>query len=328
MRTGNGQDRDGDGSGAYWRSSPCSPRWPPRSWPSCGCAPGAGIATAMQRATYDVLHTAALAAEPLRAGLTPATAGKAVRHLRALVGAVGLTIADGERCLAFDGRGGHHGEQFTAAAQRALASAPLDRAHCRRPALRPGRLRGPRRGGRAARRPGRPGRRRAGRGRRRPAGAGAGAGHRWRRPAGPARRLALAELDSSRERLARAEVRALRAQISPHFIYNALTAIALVRAHRPRAGPRADPRVRRVHPLLVPGARRVHHARRGAALDRPLPDHRTGPVRRPTAGTPADRPRGAAGRPAVPVPAAAGRERRPARAVPQAGRRYGEHRSP
>ena len=38
--------------------------------------------------------------------------------------------------------------------------------------------------------------------------------------------LALAELDSSRERLARAEVRALRAQISPHFIYNALTAIA------------------------------------------------------------------------------------------------------
>jgi two-component system LytT family sensor kinase len=38
--------------------------------------------------------------------------------------------------------------------------------------------------------------------------------------------LALAELDISRARLARAEVRALRAQISPHFIYNALTAIA------------------------------------------------------------------------------------------------------
>jgi two-component system, LytTR family, sensor kinase len=41
-----------------------------------------------------------------------------------------------------------------------------------------------------------------------------------------AAQLALAELDTSRERLARAEVRALRAQISPHFIYNALTAIA------------------------------------------------------------------------------------------------------
>jgi two-component system LytT family sensor kinase len=41
-----------------------------------------------------------------------------------------------------------------------------------------------------------------------------------------ATQLALAELDTSRARLARAEVRALRAQISPHFIYNALTAIA------------------------------------------------------------------------------------------------------
>jgi two-component system, LytTR family, sensor kinase len=38
--------------------------------------------------------------------------------------------------------------------------------------------------------------------------------------------LELAELDQSRARLARAEVRALRAQISPHFIYNALTTIA------------------------------------------------------------------------------------------------------
>lgn len=36
----------------------------------------------------------------------------------------------------------------------------------------------------------------------------------------------LAELDRSRTRLAEAEVRALRAQISPHFVYNSLTAIA------------------------------------------------------------------------------------------------------
>jgi two-component system LytT family sensor kinase len=48
--------------------------------------------------------------------------------------------------------------------------------------------------------------------------------------------IALAELDSSRERLARAEVRALRAQISPHFIYNALTAIgSFVRTDPERA---------------------------------------------------------------------------------------------
>jgi two-component system LytT family sensor kinase len=38
--------------------------------------------------------------------------------------------------------------------------------------------------------------------------------------------LELAELESSRTRLVEAEVRALRAQISPHFVYNSLTAIA------------------------------------------------------------------------------------------------------
>jgi two-component system LytT family sensor kinase len=38
--------------------------------------------------------------------------------------------------------------------------------------------------------------------------------------------LELAELETSRTRLAEAEVRALRAQISPHFVYNSLTAIA------------------------------------------------------------------------------------------------------
>jgi two-component system LytT family sensor kinase len=38
--------------------------------------------------------------------------------------------------------------------------------------------------------------------------------------------LELAELDDSRRRLGQAEVRALRAQISPHFVYNALTTIS------------------------------------------------------------------------------------------------------
>jgi len=38
--------------------------------------------------------------------------------------------------------------------------------------------------------------------------------------------LVLAELDRSRTALMTTEVRALRAQISPHFIYNSLTAIA------------------------------------------------------------------------------------------------------
>jgi two-component system LytT family sensor kinase len=38
--------------------------------------------------------------------------------------------------------------------------------------------------------------------------------------------LALGELDASRAQLAEAELRALRAQISPHFIYNALNTVA------------------------------------------------------------------------------------------------------
>jgi two-component system LytT family sensor kinase len=184
-----------------------------------------GIATAMQRATYDVLHTAALAAEPLRGGLTTASAGKAARHLRALVGAVGLSITDQDTCLAYDGRGGHHSAQLTLAAGRAVrgnrsvvlngSDLPCDRVDCivRGAVIAP--LAGP--DGKAA---------------------GALVAVADDQPAPglvqatletarwAGSQLALAELDSSRERLARAEVRALRAQISPHFIYNALTAIA------------------------------------------------------------------------------------------------------
>ncbi len=47
-----------------------------------------------------------------------------------------------------------------------------------------------------------------------------------RSPSGSRVSSTLAELDASRTRLMEAEVRALRAQISPHFIYNSLGAIA------------------------------------------------------------------------------------------------------
>jgi len=184
-----------------------------------------GIATAMQRATYDVLHTASLAAEPLRGGLTASSAGKAVRHLRTLVGAVGLTLSDGRQCLAFDGRGSHHSQQFADAAQRAVqanrsivltsADLPCDRMDCVV------------RGAVVAPLPGADGRAAAALvavADDQPAPGLVQASLEAARWAGS--QLALAELDSSRERLARAEVRALRAQISPHFIYNALTAIA------------------------------------------------------------------------------------------------------
>jgi two-component system, LytTR family, sensor kinase len=184
-----------------------------------------GIATAGQRATYEVLHVAGLAAEPLQAGLTEAAAGKAARHLRTLTGAVGFAITAPDRMLAHDGAGTHHGAQLLAAAAKVLStgrSAVLgtdvlacDRVDCvvRGAVVVPVTL-----GGRSASGalvaladgPVAPGLVQA-----------TVETARW-----VATQLALAELDSSRARLARAEVRALRAQISPHFIYNALTAIA------------------------------------------------------------------------------------------------------
>jgi two-component system LytT family sensor kinase len=179
-----------------------------------------GIATATQRATYEVLHTAGLAAEPLRAGLSPTSANKAARHLRALVGAAGLAVTDTTEVLAFDGDGEHHRDQVLTAAAKAVATGratvltgrelPCDRVDCVIrgavvvPLRRDGALAtlsdGPPAPGlvQATRETGR-----------------------W-----VVAQLSLAELDTSRARLARAEVRALRAQISPHFIYNALTAIA------------------------------------------------------------------------------------------------------
>ena len=87
----------------------------------------------------------------------------------------------------------------------------------------------------------------------------------------------------------------------------------LVRAHRPRPRPRPAAGVRRLHPLLVPPARRVHHAGRGAALDRALPAARAGPLRRPDRGDPPGRAGGARREHPVPLPAAAGGERRAAR---------------
>ncbi|MEV4654461.1 histidine kinase [Micromonospora sp. NPDC049301] len=194
-----------------------------------------GIATATQRATYEVLHTAGLAAEPLRAGLSAAGAAKAVRHLRALVGAVGLALTDADQVLALDGRGGHHGEQLLAAARRTVDSGRStvlgeSELHCDRVDC-------PIRGAVVAPLQGADGRV-----------VGALVAIADSAPAPglvqatletahwAGNQLALAELDSSRERLARAEIRALRAQISPHFIYNALTAIgSFVRTDPERA---------------------------------------------------------------------------------------------
>ena len=181
-----------------------------------------GIATATQRATYEVLHIAGLAAEPLRAGLTAAAAGKAVRHLRTLTGAAGFAITAGRETLAFDGEGDHHRDQIAPAADKAtmagrssvLSSSdlPCDLVDCQVRGAIVVPL-GPTTGGAIVALSDGP-----------PAPGLVQATIETARWIGT--QLALAELDTSRAKLARAEVRALRAQISPHFIYNALTAIA------------------------------------------------------------------------------------------------------
>lgn len=169
-------------------------------------------------ATFAALRTADMASPHLAAGLTEENAQRAIGHLRALLDVDALAITDQERVLAWDGEGEGH-------ADRALDDA--------RPVLETGRPRVLRRhelhgvgrvavvaplivGGQVA---------------------GALNAYDTQPSAGLVRathdlarwvsgQLALSELDTSRARLVEAEMRALRAQISPHFIYNCLTTIA------------------------------------------------------------------------------------------------------
>jgi len=168
------------------------------------------------RATFATLHTASLAAPALREGLTRDAAASAARHLRTLLGSRGVALTDTERVLAAEGPGSELLEMGAVASVLATGRsavtgppAPGD------PGLRfvvaplvvDDRVLGTlvaitddatavltRTTTEVAR---------------------------W-----VSSQIELAELDASRARLAEAEVRALRAQISPHFIYNALTAIA------------------------------------------------------------------------------------------------------
>jgi two-component system, LytTR family, sensor kinase len=176
------------------------------------------------QAMRAALHAATATLPHLRRGLTPATAAKAVPHLRALTQSTALALADRETLLAVDGPG----------AIRSLAGAPLgelieegpdDRVHVdprlELPKLHLGgavvaplTVRGERVGSLAAF---------YARGRRiRPEDT---------RVVGDAAELVSAQLElaaveEQEERLAQAELRALRAQISPHFVYNALAAVA------------------------------------------------------------------------------------------------------
>jgi two-component system LytT family sensor kinase len=179
--------------------------------------------TTAQRAAYEALHEASLATPHLRGGLTPASAARAASHLRSLLDVAALAILDTDALLHWDGHGAQHSRTVARLARPTLTSG---RTHVvQGPDLDCGVLNCPLRQavvtaltvddrvvgalaaftGEAT-----PGLVRA-----------CGEVARW-----VSGQLSLAELDLSRQRLAEAEVRALRAQISPHFIYNALTAIA------------------------------------------------------------------------------------------------------
>ena len=63
--------------------------------------------------------------------------------------------------------------------------------------------------------------------------------------------LELARLEESKQQLAQAEVRALRAQISPHFLFNVLNTISSLIRTDPERARELLHGVRPVHPLLA-----------------------------------------------------------------------------
>lgn len=177
--------------------------------------------TVAERATYAALHEASLAAPPLRHGLTPESAQRSARHLRALLGSDAVAVTDTEDLLAWEGIGTTHARAARAVAAQSLATgrpAVVDDLRCGDPecplrsaVVAPLALDGTVVGSVGAYGPS-PG----------PAlVAAVNEVARW-----VSTQLELAELDASRSRLAEAQISALRAQISPHFIFNALTAIA------------------------------------------------------------------------------------------------------
>ncbi|MFD3410201.1 sensor histidine kinase [Streptomyces cyaneofuscatus] len=178
------------------------------------------VGTPVEHATFETLHTASLAAPPLRAGLTEESARRSARRLRSLLGTDALCLTDRERVLVWDGAGHHHGKDVLDHIEELLEGgrgtafdsgcADLDcplRWAVAVPLTVENRVLGalvayaPRESAVLAR--------------------AAGEVARW-----VCVQLELAELDRSRTQLIEAEIKALRAQISPHFIFNSLAAIA------------------------------------------------------------------------------------------------------
>jgi two-component system, LytTR family, sensor kinase len=182
-----------------------------------------GFVSEVDHATHATLHTASLAARHLQDGLTPEGTARAARHLRGLLDSPGLAVSDATGLLAWDGAPDHHAEDAAAHAEdvlrtgrtivlgagqvrcqdpdcpvRSAVIAPVvtaDRVVAALAAYGPH--------------------------------ASAGLARATEEVAGwMATQAELADLGHQRSRTMEAELRALRAQISPHFIYNSLAAIA------------------------------------------------------------------------------------------------------
>ncbi len=183
------------------------------------------FASPLERATFSTLHTMALASPALRDGLSQTSAQFALPYLRQLLDTCALTMTDNEgNPLAWDGESDRHQPDVRQLAEQVIATGrqqvqshtaiDCERDDC---AVRgivavPLETDGTIVGTLAAL-------------------TTSTAGPVLLRATGEVARyvssqLELAELDESRARLNRAEVRALRAQISPHFVYNALTTIS------------------------------------------------------------------------------------------------------
>ena len=179
----------------------------------------------VDRATYTALKTMSLASPPLRDGLSAYSAAAAAPHLRALLDTSALALTDDQGvALGWDGDANHHMEWLATSAfevadsgrhqvldQREM-NCGRDGCPVRAVIVSPLEVEG------------------------NVVGTLAVISHHDPRP-GLVRatnevaryvsaQLVLAELGKSRARLALAEVRALRAQISPHFVCNALTTIS------------------------------------------------------------------------------------------------------
>jgi two-component system, LytTR family, sensor kinase len=183
------------------------------------------FASPLERATFATLHTVALAAPSLREGLSPSSASFALPYLRQLLDTCAIAMTDNRgTTLAWDGDADQHEPDVRSLAdqvistgrQQVLSHTALSCEHpncaVRGIVVVPLETDGAIVGTLAAL-------------------TTSTAGPVLLRASAEVARyvssqLELAELDESRARLNRAEVRALRAQISPHFVYNALTTIA------------------------------------------------------------------------------------------------------